>query len=113
MDFHHYPVGSQTAMLGNSSEEDVLEVAIYKLTIRRGNTLLLHDAIYAPGVQVCPLFLVSVIKLGFFFSSHTDGLYILYSGNLFGHVTLKNYFLVLDLDDCYDNNNTSSTFVIL
>ena len=39
-----------------------------------------------------------------------QGLDIMYGGNVFGHATLKNYFLVLDLDDCY-NNKTSSTFV--
>jgi len=35
----------------------------------------------------------------------------MYGGNVIGHITLKNDFLVLDLDDCYDNNKTSSAFV--
>jgi len=35
----------------------------------------------------------------------------MYGGNVFGHTTFKNDFLALELDDCYDNNNnTSSTF---
>ena len=50
MDFHHYPVGSQTIVLSNGSEEDVLEVGTYKLRLRGGNTLLLHGGIYAPEV---------------------------------------------------------------
>jgi len=51
------------------------------------------------------------MKLGFFFNSRTDGLDIMYGGNVFSHATLKNNVLVLDLDDCYDNNKTSSAFV--
>jgi len=50
------------------------------------------------------------MKLWFSFNSHTDGLDILYDGNVFDNATLKNDFLVLSLDDCY-NNDTSSAFV--
>jgi len=51
------------------------------------------------------------MKLGFFFNSRTNGLDIMLGGNLFGHATLKNDLLILDLDDCYDNNKTSFAFV--
>ena len=49
------------------------------------------------------------MKLGFSFNSRTDGLDLLYGDNVFGHATLKNDFLVLDLNYCY--NNSSSVFV--
>jgi len=111
MDFHCYLVGSQTVMLGNGSEEDVLGVGTYKLSLHGGNTLILHNATQASGVRVCLLSLVSLMRLGFFFNSHTDGLDILYDGNVFGLVTLENNFFIVDLDDCYNNNNTSSAFV--
>ena len=55
VDFHRYPVGSQTVVLGNGCEEDVLGVGTYKLRLRGGNTVLLHDAIYAPRIRVCLL----------------------------------------------------------
>ena len=45
----------------------------------------------------------------FGFSSCSNGLSILYGYNVFGYATLSNDFLVLDLDNCY--NNSSSTFV--
>jgi len=45
------------------------------------------------------------------FNSRTDGFDILYSGNVFGHATLKNNFLVLNLGDCY-NNNISFAFCL-
>jgi len=52
-------MGSQTIVLDNDSEEDVLAVGTYKLRLRGGNTLLLHDAIYAPECKFvfCPWFL--------------------------------------------------------
>jgi len=49
------------------------------------------------------------MKLGFFLNFGTNSLDFLYGRNVFGHATLKNDFLVLDLDDCY--NNLSSVFV--
>ena len=33
MDFHHYPVGSHTIVLGNESKEDVLDFGTYKLRL--------------------------------------------------------------------------------
>jgi len=51
------------------------------------------------------------MKLGFVLNSRSDGLEIMYGGNVFGYTRLKNDFLVLDLDDCYNNNKTSSVFV--
>jgi len=98
-------VGSQSVVLGNSSEKDVLAVGTYQRTLRGGNKFLLFDALYASGVQVCLLSLVSLMKSGFDFSSCPDGLDILYGGNLFGHATLKNNFLVLDLDDWHKNSH--------
>jgi len=50
------------------------------------------------------------MKSSFSFSSCANGLDILYGGNVFGHATLKNDFLGLDLDDSY-NNNSPSIFV--
>ena len=43
------------------------------------------------------------------FQFNTNGLDI-NSGNVFGHATLMNDILVLDLDDCY-NNKRSSAFI--
>ena len=63
----------------------------------------------APGVRVCILSLVSLMKYGFGFSFSSNGLNILYAGNVFGRATFRNDFLVLDLDNCY--KNSSSIFV--
>ena len=55
VEFHRYPVGTQSVVLGNGSEEDVLGVGTYQLLLQGGNKLLLFDALYAPGVRVCLL----------------------------------------------------------
>jgi len=109
VDFHRYLVGSQSIVLGNGSEEDVLGVGTCRLTLKGGNKLLLFDALYAPEVRICLLSLVSLMKSGFGFSSCHDGLSILYCSYVFGHATLRNDFLVLDLDESY--NNSHSVFV--
>ena len=49
------------------------------------------------------------MRIGFSFGFCTDDLDLFYNGNLFGHATLKGDFIVLDLDNTYDN--TSAAFV--
>jgi len=102
-------VGSRTIVLGNGSEEDVLGVGTYQLRLHKGNKLLLQDALYALGVQCSLVSFVSLMRIGFSFSFCTNGLDLFYNGNLFSHATLKGDFIVLDLDNTYDN--TSTTFV--
>ena len=77
-------MGSQSIMLGNSSGEDVLGIRMYQLTLRGGNKLLLFDALYASGVRVCVLSLVSLMKSDFGFSSCSDRLNIMYGRDVFG-----------------------------
>ena len=48
------------------------------------------------------------MKSDFGFSSCLDGLNIMYGGNVFGHATLKNDFLVFNLDSCYNNSPSAS-----
>jgi len=43
----------------------------------------------------------------FSFSFCTDGLDLFYNSNFFGHATLKGDFIVLDLDNTYDNTSTA------
>ena len=71
--------------------------------------MLSHDALYALGVRCSLVSFVSLMRIGFSFSFRTDGLDLFYNGNLFGHATLKGDFIVLDLDNTYDN--TSAAFV--
>jgi len=109
VEFHRYPVGSHIVVLGNGSKEDVLGVGKHQIRLREGNKLLLHDALYVPRVRCYVVSFVPLMRIGFFFGFHTDGLDLFHNGNLFGHDTLKGDFIVLDLDNTYDN--TSVAFV--
>ena len=44
------------------------------------------------------------MKSGFSFSSCKDGLNIMLNGDVFGHASLINDFLVLDLDEIYNHS---------
>jgi len=109
VEFHCYLVGARTVILGNDSEEDVLGVGTYQLRLCGENKLLLHNALYALGVRCSLVSFVSLMRIGFSFSFHTDGLYLFYNSNLFGHATMKGDFIILDLENTYDN--TSAVFV--
>ena len=51
MNLHRYLMGSQTLVLGDDSEEHVLDIATSQLKTRGGNKLFLHNALYALRVQ--------------------------------------------------------------
>jgi len=102
-------VGSRTVILGNVSEENVIGVGTYQLRLRGGNKMLFYNALFTPGVRCSLVSLVSLMRIGFSLSFRTDGLDLFYNGNLFGHATLKEDLIVVDLDNTYDN--TSATCV--
>ena len=54
-------------------------------------------------------FFPPLIRLGFTFGFHPNGLDLFYNGNLFGEATLKGNLIALDLDGSY--NSISFAFV--
>ena len=83
-------MSSQFFIFGNDCEESVLKIRTY---FREENTLLLHNALYAPRCDV-PLCLLFTRLVLFYF--RLDVLDIAHNGNWFGHVTLKGVFIILD-----------------
>jgi hypothetical protein len=51
VEYRRLPVGSQKLYMGNRSSVDVIGIGTYKLDLRRGRTLLLHDVLYALEVR--------------------------------------------------------------
>ena len=47
VDFLRIPKGSKTIYMGNNTSTDVLGIGTYKLVMRNGRTLFLHDVLYA------------------------------------------------------------------
>ncbi|OMO59691.1 hypothetical protein COLO4_34116 [Corchorus olitorius] len=48
VEFRRIPTGSRSMKMGNDSSENVLGIGTYKLEIRGGRTLFLHDVLYVP-----------------------------------------------------------------
>jgi len=80
-------MGSQTIVLGDDSEENVLEIRTYHLKLYEGTMPFLHDALYVPRVQ-CSL-VSFVFEVSFLFDCRLD---IVYHDNLFGLTILKGVF---------------------
>ena len=49
----------------NNTSADVLGIGTYKLVMRRGRTLYLHDVLYASEVRRNLVFVVVLLQLGF------------------------------------------------
>jgi len=79
-------MASQTFVLGNCGEKDVLQIRAY---LHEENVLLFYYALYALGVRC------SLVSFIYEISFHLHVLYVIYNGNLFDDVTLKGVFNVL------------------
>ena len=51
VEFRRIPKGSRSIYMGNNASTDVLRIGTYKLELRGGRTLYLHDVLYAPKVR--------------------------------------------------------------
>ena len=65
--YRQVPTGSRWMRMGNESKVKVLGIGTYKLQLRRGRTLLLHDVLYAPGMRQNLLTVNVLLDLGFSF----------------------------------------------
>jgi len=87
VNLHRYPVSSRIFIFGHNCEEDVLKIRTYR---REENALLLHNALYAPGVR-CSL-LSFVCEISFLFNFHLDVLDIVNNGNFFWPIHIERCF---------------------
>ena len=51
--------------MGNRASVEVLGIGTYKLDLRGGRPLLLHDAIYALEIRRNLFYLLNLLRLGF------------------------------------------------
>ena len=65
VEFHRIPIGSRNIIVGNGASVEVLGIGTYKLDLRGGRTLLLHDVLYAPEIRRNLLYLLNLLRLGF------------------------------------------------
>ena len=60
-------VGNRDIKVGNGASVEVLGIGTYKLELRGGHTLLLHDVLYAPEIRRNLLSVVTLLRHGFRF----------------------------------------------
>ena len=70
VEYRRVPAGNRWMRMGNESRVEVLGIGTYKLQLRLGCTLLLHDVLYAPGMRQNLLLVNVLLKLGFSFGFH-------------------------------------------
>jgi hypothetical protein len=71
--------------MGNESRVKVLGIGNYKLQLRHGLTLLLHDVLYVPGMRLNLLLVNVLLELGFSFGFHGRFVDIFLGSTCFGH----------------------------
>ncbi|OMO94612.1 hypothetical protein CCACVL1_05905 [Corchorus capsularis] len=68
IEFRRIPAGSRSMKMGNDSSVNVLGIGTYKLEMRGGRTLLLHDVLYAPEIRRNLFSVITMLGLGFRFA---------------------------------------------
>jgi hypothetical protein len=108
VEYRRVPAGSRDIKVGNGARVEVLGIGTYKLDLRGGRTLLLHDVLYSPEIRRNLLFVVTLIKLGFRFV-FDNGVFIYLGTTYYGCGFISDGFMILDLN--YYNYDKS--FVLL
>jgi hypothetical protein len=67
VEFCWIAIGSRNITVRNEASVEVLGIGTYKLDLRGGRTLLLHDVLYAPEIRRNLLSLLVLLRLGFRF----------------------------------------------
>ena len=67
VEYRRVPAGSRKVYMGNEANVEVLGIVTFKLEMRRGRTLYLHDVLYAPDIRRNLVSVISKMSLGFSF----------------------------------------------
>ena len=92
MEYHRIPIGSKDINVGNEASVEVLGIGTYKLELRGGRTLLLHDVLYAPKIRMNLLFVVTLLRLGFRFIFENNYVLLHLGTVYYGHGFISNDF---------------------
>ena len=108
VDFRRIPKGSRSIYKGNNISLDVLEIGTYKLLMRKGRTLYLHEVFFVPEDCRNLVSVVVLVKLGFKIVFEQDYVKVLLDNIVYGYGFLSYGFIVLDIIPI---NKTTSVFV--
>ena len=108
VDFSLISKGSRKIYMRNNTLANVLGIGTYKLVMRKGCTLYLHDVIYASEVRQNLVAVVALVKLGFKIVFEQDCVEVLLENVVYGYGFLLDGFILLDTIPI---NKTTSAFV--
>jgi hypothetical protein len=106
VEYRRVSASSRWMRMGNKSRVEVLGIGTYKLQLRHGRTLLLHDVLYAPEMRQDLLSVNVLLELGFCFGFHGRSVDIFLGSTCFGHAFISDDRLFhLDIDcSAYDSS---------
>ena len=82
--------------MGNNTSADVLGIGTFKLLMRKGRTLYLHDVLFAPKVRWNIVSVVVLVKFGFKIVFEQDYVKVLLDNIVYAYGFLSGGFIVLD-----------------
>ncbi|OMO92476.1 hypothetical protein CCACVL1_06836 [Corchorus capsularis] len=113
VEFRRIPAGSRSMKMGNDSSVNVLGIGTYKLEMRGGRTLLLHDVLYAPEIRRNLFSVITMLGLGFRFAFEGNKVDIFLGTTYYGCSFVQNGLMVLDLDySSYNKVDDSISLVV-
>ncbi|OMO58188.1 Integrase, catalytic core [Corchorus capsularis] len=113
VEFRRIPAGSRSMKMGNDSSVNVLGIDTYKLEMRGGRTLLLHDVLYAPEIRRNLFSVITMLGLGFRFAFEGNKVDIFLGTTYYGCGFVQNGLMVLDLDySSYNKVDDSISLVV-
>ena len=106
VEYYRVPTGSRWMRMRNESRVEVFGIGTYKLQLRRGLTLLLHDVLYVPEMRQNLLSVNVLLELGFSFGFHGCTVDFFLGSTCFGHAVISDDHLFhLDIDcSAYDSS---------
>ena len=97
MDFRQILKGNRSIYIGNNTSTDLLGIGTYKLLMRNGHTLYLHDVLYASEVHWNLVSIVFLVKLSFKIVFEQDCVEVLLDNIVYGYGFMSDRFIRLDI----------------
>ena len=99
--------GSRCIYMGKNAFAVVLKIDIYKLELRKGCTLYLHDVLYAPEVQKNLVSMLVLLELSFHIVFDKGCVKIFLDNVYYDSGYFSDDFMMLDTINVLINDNTS------
>ena len=77
---------------------DVIGIGTYRLDLKGGRTLDLHDVLYAPGIRRNLLSVTSLLSIGYRFCFESQSVHIYHGSVYYASGYLLDGFIFLDVD---------------